>query len=88
MVLLKAHSYCFNSFISSWVEKVTNPLLQTFFSPVAEKIKQFSDHVKMRLSSQLINGILRVLHKVFKDFNGTAISAFLYYHCQVYSLLL
>ena len=31
-------------------------------------------HVKMRLFSQLINGISRVLQKLLKYFNGTIIS--------------
>ena len=34
----------------------------------------FSDQVKMRLISQLINVISRVLQKLFKYFNGTTIS--------------
>ena len=35
---------------------------------------QVDDHVKIRLSSQLISGISRVLQKLLKYFNGTAIS--------------
>ena len=34
-------------------------------------------HVKMRLFSQLINGISRVLQKLLKYFNGTIISTFI-----------
>ena len=37
---------------------------------------QVDDHVKMRLISQLISGISRVLQKLVKYFNGTAISTF------------
>ena len=44
-----------------------------FCVPVAEEITQFSDQVKMRLLSQLIKGISRVLQKLLKYFNGTAI---------------
>ena len=44
-------------------------------SAVAEEITQDSDHVKIRLTSQLINGISRVLQKLLKYFNGTIISA-------------
>ena len=43
-------------------------------SAVAEEITQDSDHVKIRLTSQLINGISRVLQKLLKYFNGTIIS--------------
>ena len=44
-------------------------------SAVAEEITQDGDHVKIRLTSQLINGISRVLQKLLKYFNGTIISA-------------
>ena len=37
-------------------------------------ITQFADHVKIRLTSQLIKGISRVLHKLLKCFKGTIIS--------------
>ena len=36
-------------------------------------ITQVDDHVKKRLTSQLINGISRVLQKLLKYFNGTII---------------
>ena len=35
---------------------------------------QVGGHVKIRLTSQLINGISRVLQKLLKYFNGTIIS--------------
>ena len=37
-------------------------------------ITQVDDHVKMRLTSQLINGFSRVLQKLLRYFNGTIIS--------------
>ena len=37
-------------------------------------ITQVDDHVKMRLTSQLINGISRILQKLLEYFNGTNIS--------------
>ena len=36
-------------------------------------ITQVDGHVKKRLTSQLINGISRVLQKLLKSFNGTII---------------
>ena len=37
-------------------------------------IRQFSDHVKISSTSQLINSISRVLQKLLNYFNGTVIS--------------
>ena len=37
-------------------------------------ITQFSDQVRMRLDYQLIKGISRILQKLLKCLNGTAIS--------------
>ena len=42
--------------------------------PVELVITQALDHVKIRLTSQLISGISRVLQKLLKYFNGTIIS--------------
>ena len=53
--------------------RVLFQLFLNFVSPVAEEITQVGDHVK-RLTSQLINGISRVLQKLLKYFNGTIIS--------------
>ena len=39
-------------------------------------MKQFADQVRIRLISQFINGISRVLQKLFKYFNGTLILTF------------
>ena len=44
-----------------------------FLLPVELIITQVDDHVKKRLTSQLITGISRVLQKLFKYFNGTII---------------
>ena len=43
---------------------------------MAEEVARFLDQVKIRLSSQLINDILRVLQKLIKYFNGTDSSIF------------
>ena len=48
--------------------------ISNFPTPVELVITQVDDHVKMRLISQLINGISRVLQKLLKYFNGTIIS--------------
>ena len=45
-----------------------------FVFQVAEEITHVGDHVKIRLTSQLINSILRVLQKLLKYFNGTIVS--------------
>ena len=37
-------------------------------------IRHVNDHVKIRLSSQLINGISRVPRKLLKCFDGTIVS--------------
>ena len=39
-------------------------------------MKEFSDQVRLRLTSQLIEVISRVLQKLLEYFNGTAIFAF------------
>ena len=50
-----------SSFALSWVDKVTTGSFQSVIwndvSPASEEIKKSSDHVKLRLISQLINGI-------------------------------
>ena len=40
--------------------------------PVAEEITQSEDKVRMKLVSQLIKSILRVLQKILKCFNGNS----------------
>ena len=80
IVLLKPDFNCCNSFALSWIDKVIAGkdsfacAILNFAIPVAEEITQSSDQVKMRLISQLINGISRVLQKLLKYFNDTAIS--------------
>ena len=54
-------------------------LLQDFFLEQEQHLlllvnTHFSDHVKIRFISQLINGISSVLQKLFKCFNGIAVS--------------
>ena len=49
-------------------------VILNFPSPVELVITQSLDQVKIRLTSQLINGISSVLQKLLKYFNGTIIS--------------
>ena len=42
--------------------------------PVAEEIPQSADQVRMKLISQLLKSISRVLQKLLKCFNGTSVS--------------
>ena len=51
-------------------------VITNFVSPVAEEITQFVDQDKIRLISQLIKGISRVLQKLLQYSNGTAILTF------------
>ena len=44
-------------------------------------ITQFSDHVKLKDTSQLISGMSKLLQTLLKYFNGTTISTFFY---QIY----
>ena len=46
-------------------------------SPLFSYITQFADQVRIRLISQLIKGISRVLEKLFKYFSGTVIFVFI-----------
>ena len=48
-------------------------VIANFVSPVAEEITQSADQVKMKLISQPIKGISRVLQKILRYFNGTAV---------------
>ena len=63
----------------SLVDKVTTgtynfvSVIVNFPSPVELVITQSLDHVKIRLTSQLINDISRVLQKLLKYFNDTII---------------
>ena len=49
-------------------------LFANLATPVELVIILTDDHVKIRLISPLINGILRVLQKLLKCFNGTIVS--------------
>ena len=49
-------------------------LYQNFVAPFAAEIRQSADQVRMKLTSELISGISRVLQKLHNYFNGTAIS--------------
>ena len=70
IVFLKPGYNCWSNFALSWVDKVTTGI-QGFLSvivnlpfPVELVMTQVDDHVKKRLTSQLINGISRVLQKL------------------------
>ena len=75
---------CCNSFAISSVDKVTTGTW-SFVSVIANfaawfaaalDVTQFADQVRMRLISQLINGISRVLQKLLKYFSGISILIF------------
>ena len=74
--------YCCYSFVLSWVDKVTTgaqsfvSVIANFIVPVAEEVTQSAEEVRMRLISQLIKGISRVLQRLLKYFNDTVISTF------------
>ena len=77
VVLLKPDFICWSNFALSWVDKVTTGT-RSFVSvivnlpwPVELVIIQVDDHVQKRLTSQLNNGIWRVLQELLKYFNGT-----------------
>ena len=79
---------CCISFALSSVDKVTTGT-QCFVSVIANivssftlalEITQLANQVRMRLISQLIYGISRVLQKVLKYLNGTIIWQVFYYH--------
>ena len=69
--------------------KILYTLLQIFVSPDAEKITQFWDQVKMRLTSQLIKIISRGLQKLLKYFNDTSIlKSFVLQAARVFPVIL
>ena len=78
IVLLKP-DFNFWSNFASWIDKVTTGTYSfvsvswNFPSPVELVITQSLDYVNSRLTSQLINGISRLLQKLLKCFNGTII---------------
>ena len=80
IVLLIPDFNCWSNYALSWVDNVTTgtksfvSVIANLIAPVELVITQVDDQVKMRLTSQLINGISRVLQKLLKYFNGTIIS--------------
>ena len=56
--------------------KVLYLLFYLFFATLTEEITRSSDQVKIRLVSQWINGISRVLQKLLKYFKGTGVSTY------------
>ena len=82
IVLLKLDFNCWSNFVFSGVDKVKARTksfvfvianLPTYVELVITKV---DDHAKIRLTSQLIKGISRVLQKLIKYFTGTTISTF------------
>ena len=74
---------CCNSFVLSLVDKVTTGR-SSFVSVIGKvvtlspsEIAQFADQVTIRLISQLIKSISRVLQKLLNYFNGTANFSFI-----------
>ena len=65
--------------LSCLVDKVTTgtwsfvSVIENLSAPVELVITQVDDHVKIRLTSQLINDVSRVIQKLLKYFNGTII---------------
>ena len=81
IVRLNPDFNCCNSLALSWVHKVTTGT-QSFASVITNvvflllaslNVTKFGDQVGMRLISQLINAISRVLQKLLKYFNGIII---------------
>ena len=62
-------------------------VILNFVSPVAEEIIQVDEQVKIRLTSQLINGISRVLQKFLKYFNGKIISTSFIFPSAVFPVI-
>ena len=82
IVLLKLDFNFSSNLILSWVDKVTTGTY-SYVSVIANVVAFVSldnthllDQVKMRLISQLIKDISRILQKLLKYFNGTIISTF------------
>ena len=79
-VFLKPDFSCRSNSSLSLVDIVTTgtynfvSVISNFPSPIELVITQSLDHVKMRLISQLINGISSVLQKLLNYFTGTFIS--------------
>ena len=54
-------------------------VILNFVSPVAEEITQSLDHFEIRLTSQLISGISRVLQKLLNILMAQLFQQLLYY---------
>ena len=85
-------NFC-NSFPFSWVDKVTKQntkvcicYFKSCYSVHFKKIMQLSDQVKIKLISQLIKGISRVLQNLLKYFKRTPIFRFLILSLSVLSI--
>ena len=61
---MKSNFNWWSSFALPWVDKVTTSAIKNVPVPVELLITQIDDHVKMRLISQLINDISKVLEKL------------------------
>ena len=72
----------YNELLLSLLDKVTTgtqifvPVIAKVVILFPSEIAQFVDQVRVRLILQLIKGISRVIQKLLKYFNGTAISTF------------
>ena len=74
-VLVKPDFNHWRSCALSWVDKVTSyKVVANLPAPVKLVITQVDDYVKMKLTSQLINSISRVLPELLEYFNGTITS--------------
>ena len=80
IVFLNLDFSCCSNFSLSLVDKVTTgtynfvSVIANFPSPVELVITQSLDHVNIRLTSRLINGISCVLQKLLKYFSSTIMS--------------
>ena len=83
IVLLNPDFNCCSNFVLPWVDEVTKAAWSFVYvmakagSLSPSEGAQFSDQVRIRLISQLSKGTSRVLQKLLKYFNGTAIFAFI-----------
>ena len=82
ITFLKPDFNCCNSLALPCVDKVTTgtynfvSVIANVPAPVELVITQVDEHVNIKLTSQLIKDISRVLQKLLKYFNGTIISTY------------
>ena len=80
MVSLILDFSCCSKLVLSWIDRITSGMYTFVFiitsvtASVELVMTQLIDQVKMRFILQLIRGISRVLQKILKYFNSTAIS--------------